>query len=380
MFLRQVFKVLCQFIFFPAVYFLFCLFPKERGLVIFADAHSCSMPSPLKRLYAVLEKDSRIHLMTFFCDSHRAPQIKMLKFCLTFLRNFAVADAVVICNYFLPASIPYHRRDTFVLQLWHASGACKKFGLDADDDLPRFYPGNPLAGCDAVTVSSQACVRPFSSAFGIPQDRVLPVGTSVTDFYFDRNFIQATRNNFYTAYPKYASKKIVLWAPTFRGPAVHPDIQIGLEALLTLKSKLPSDYILLIRLHPHLGSELNSEAARLPVERLLPVVDLLIGDYSSIIFDFALLGRPMLFFMPDRTEYLKRRGLYLDPEELPGPIVTDGNLLVDTICNAEHTFDHQKLNRFREKYLSACDGHSTERIASLLRRHVRTTCANNKNS
>ena len=336
------------------------------------------MPSPLKRLYAVLKKDSRIHLRTFFCNSRSISHIEIMKFCLTFLKSFASADAVVICNYFLPISIPYHRRDTFVLQLWHASGACKKFGHDADDDLPRFYPGNPLAGCDAVTVSSQTCVRPFSSALGIPQDRVLPVGTSITDFYLDQNFIQAARNNFYTANPELAGKKIVLWIPTFRGPARHPDTQVGIDAIQALKGKLPSDYALLIRLHPHVDSELNSAAARSPVEQLLPVVDLLISDYSSIIFDYALLGRPMLFFMPDRAEYMKRRGLYLDLEELPGPIVTDGSLLMDAIYNVEHTFNYQKLNCFREKYLSACDGHSTDRIASLLYRHIKIASVNNK--
>ena len=182
---------------------------------------------------------------------------------------------------------------------------------------------------------------------------------------------------YFTGSSALAGKKIILWAPTFRGPASHPDKQVGLEAILALKRKLPSDYALLVRLHPHLSNKFNSVAARLPVEQLLPAVDLLIGDYSSIIFDFVLLERPMLFFMPDHAEYLKRRGLYLDPVELPGPIVTDGNLLMNAIYDTEHTFNQQKLNRFREKYLSACDGHSTERIASLLRRHVRNVCAYN---
>ena len=113
----------------------------------------------------------------------------------------------------------------------------------------------------------------------------------------------------------------------------------------------------------------------IPTERLLPVTDVLISDYSTVIFEYLLFNRPLVLFVPDFDDYYSQRGFYFDYDELPGCIVKDGNKLADAIKNQCENNEHfqllflyrennelTKIATFRNKYLSACDGNSTDRI------------------
>lgn len=110
-------------------------------------------------------------------------------------------------------------------------------------------------------------------------------------------------------------------------------------------------------------------------EELLPVADVLITDYSSVIFDFLLYRKPVVRFAPDLDEYENARGFYMDYRRLPGTLVTDGSLLCESVQREYAHCDREVIERTVEEYLGACDGHATERILELF--HIETS-GNNK--
>ena len=143
------------------------------------------------------------------------------------------------------------------------------------------------------------------------------------------------------------TKKIILYAPTWRGASVAKVVNDANEYRLleeTMYKALGSDeYQVLIKPHPFvyrgLSEEQKASGRYIPsyvdTNELLSVVDILISDYSSIYFDFMMTGRPILFYIPDLEEYSAERGLYFKPEELPGPSTNDLDELGELVKSLE---------------------------------------------
>ena len=95
----------------------------------------------------------------------------------------------------------------------------------------------------------------------------------------------------------------------------------------------------------------------------MTVADICISDYSSLVFEYALFERPIIFFAFDLEDYIDNRGLYYDFDEItPGPICKTNDEMIDYIRNIEEKFDKQEVVDFKQKFMCSCDGHSTERI------------------
>ncbi len=105
----------------------------------------------------------------------------------------------------------------------------------------------------------------------------------------------------------------------------------------------------------------NSES----IKRLFSIADYLISDYSSVIFDFSIMKKPMIFFVPDLEQYKKERGIYMDYEEtMPGPICKTEEEIVQAILSEISYSD--KIEEFKNKYFKYQDGKSTERVVELI--------------
>ena len=102
-------------------------------------------------------------------------------------------------------------------------------------------------------------------------------------------------------------------------------------------------------------------------ERLYPVIDVLIADYSSLIFEYSLFERPMLFYAYDLDDYNDWRGFYYDYHDLtPGPVCRDMDELVDELVHLDERFDVDRVRAFKQKFMGSCDGHATERIERMI--------------
>ncbi len=356
---KQYLKMGVQNIFLPLVYRWYKRGPADQNLVVFADAHHREAPFSMRcMLEAVKKTDMRV--ITVFSDYGADSFGESLRQMIRFMKVYARAGFVVICDNFLPAASCKKRPETKVIQLWHACGALKKFGYDAKDDIPAYYRGNVQKNCDLVTVSSAFCVPCFAGAMGLPRERVLPLGVSRTDLYYREDFLRAARERFCRRYPKAAGKKVLLWAPTFRGNAARPQV-CGEQAVDALAERLGDAWYVIKSLHPHLMRPKERTRA-LPAEELLASADLLITDYSSILFDYLIFRKPLVRFAPDLEEYRRQRGFYMDYAALPGTLVTEEDGLYDAVCREMEDFTAQKADQSFRVYMDACDGRATERI------------------
>lgn len=354
-----------QTVILPFSYFIFRRCRVNPQLIVFADSHHTAVPESMKTLLAAAKACPQLTVREEFADYQKESPLKTFWRSLRFMKLYAGAGCVVICDNFLPVSSCKKRKETMVIQLWHACGAFKKFGYDTTDDIPAYYKGNVFRNYDLVTVSGDSCVAPFTSAMRQPAGVVQALGIPRTDLLLDKIYAAKCRADFLRLYPKAKGRKIVLWAPTFRGNALDP-ITPGAEAIAELQEVLGDDWLVISKLHPHIKTEISGlfTVPELSADELLFSADLLISDYSSIIFDYALLQKPMLFWVPDFADYAEERGFYLDFHSLPGPVITDKQVLADAVRRPD--FDPGAVSAFRQNYLTACDGGATQRVLDIL--------------
>lgn len=366
--------MLLQNVFLPQVYRYFCRRPIRKGSVIFADAHHTEMPFAMRRMYETVcameqnEVSEQIReVQTFVEDFNQLSFGAMAKFLLSFMKAYATAEYVFICDYFLPVASCRKRPETKVVQLWHSCGLMKKIAFDAGDDIPKNYKGNMFGNYSYLTLSAEICVDVHARALQLPKERIFAIGVSRTDDYFDQDWNERCRERFYRAHPEAAGKKIALWAPTFRGNAANPVLE-GLEAVQSAASQLSDQWFFVIKAHPHIDAHGQVSNCQIPTEELLAVADVLITDYSSVLFDYLIYQKAAVLFAPDLKQYEQQRGFYLDYRSIPYPIVEDAQQLTQTIeqaipwCQA-HVAEQET---FRKIYTGACDGHATERILDLI--------------
>lgn len=366
--LKEYYKMFLQYIVFPLVYLKNRLNKVEDRLVIFADAHHDTCPMHMMSIREKL-KSEHYNIKEFYIDSSKHTRKEVTGSMLDFMREYPKASFVIICDYYLPVSSCRKKKETKVIQLWHGCGAFKRFGHDAKDDIPGFYIGSPIKNYDLVTTSGDACLTFFRSAMQIPDfenNIVRPMGAAYTDKFFDDDFIQSCKDKFRFAYPNARGKKVVLWAPTFRGSAgktgdkknAHLFDNMRLEINACVR-EIP-DAFLIESLHPHM---LNGGSSIMTTEELMVCSDMIITDYSSVFFEYLLLDKPILFYVPDFDKYKEKRGFYLNFNKLPGRIVKDKKNLKYNIKEALFDDDmSEQREKFKIKYMNGCDGKVTKRI------------------
>ena len=262
-----------------------------------------------------------------------------------------------------------------VVQLWHACGAFKKFGLDCFG-VPRAVEHQLHGQYDAVMVSSESVRKIYASAFGVPVEKVLALGTPRTDSLLDPAENEAIAARVLEVHPEFDGKDVILYCPTFRQKLERQVIWDPEIDWTALSDWLGEDKVFVVKKHPIDKTILAPAgfpniicADNEDTNDLLRVTDVLVTDYSSVIFDGALLDIPIVFYCPDFDTF--ERDFYLRfPEDLPGPVYYS---CVDLIGGIE---DHLRASRsdkyleFKRNYLSSCDGGSAKRIASYISRYV----------
>jgi CDP-glycerol glycerophosphotransferase (TagB/SpsB family) len=290
--------------------------------------------------------------------------------------HLARAKLFIVDDYYFPIYVIKPRAGTTIVQTWHASGAFKKIGwsvLDkafgADESLVERVAIH--SNYDVCLMASKSSAVHYAEAFHQPLERfVTDIGMPRTDVLFGPavpGIAAAVR----AKYRLPADKRVILYAPTFRGTTVRKATSPQDLDFRELYRVLGDDHVILLKLHPFvrqahpIPDELRSfaiDASDHPdIHELMLVSDILVTDYSSAIFEFSLLGRPMAFFAPDQAEYLDERGFYWDYRTgVPGPVFETTAELAQWIRAG--TFDLDRVARFRAESFEVADGHATERF------------------
>ncbi len=319
----------------------------------------------------------------------RVPLTEEYNNCVEFIKEMATARAVVtheFNEYFGYLDI---REETKLIQLWHGCGIIKGLGMStagmegAEFKSLEDYKEYPeFDGYDLVTIPSEAERPIFEEFMGRPHNspEIKAIGVSRTDEFFSDKYREKCYRKLYERIPAAKGKKVILYAPTFRG--LEPDRYAPGELdIRAFAEKLSDRYILIIKHHqtakvlPEIPDEYKgtfafdmTHGSGMDINELMTVSDICITDYSSLVFEFSLFERPVAFFMFDKDEYRDQRGMYYTYEELSecGPIFETNEDVIDYIDDIENRFDKEKVTSFRDRYMNACDGHATERIIDFI--------------
>ena len=364
---------------FPAQYAKYAKNPVEEDKVVFIETRLPEVTNSFRVLYNELagKYDYRIHTH-FMLDSTVSKKQYIVR-CNDMLEDVATAKYVFLNEANNVISCVKMRPETKVMQMWHGCGAFKKWGMSTADlifgltakDLKE-YPN--YKNLDYVTVSSPEVSWAYVEAMDLSDrpETVVPLGISRSDIFYDEAFKKKAFEKLYALMPSAKGKKVILYAPTFRGRVAKAKTPEMLDVGM-FKAELGDEYVLIFKHHPFVKKPMEIERAdsdfaqdltdACEIEELLCVADICISDYSSLVFEYALFEKPMIFFSYDISEYFDWRGFYYDYDELaPGPIFVTNSQMIDYIKHVDERFDRERVIRFREKFMSACDGHATERI------------------
>ena len=354
--LRQIAKMLLQNVLLPFIYFIFSRGRVQRGLVIFADAHHDSCPFSMRVMRKKVAALDGVHVKEFYLDFGKCGKGELVRFIIDFMMAFGRAEYVFICDTFLPVSSCKKRPETFVTQLWHSCGLLKKAGYDSEDCVPKFYKGEVFGGYDLWTVSAP-CVEPvIASSCHQSPEKVKALGVSRTDIYYSKKYNDMCREKFFKAHPDAVGKTVVLWAPTFRGNAAEPYV-VGEETIEQVCKE--KGWYLVKKLHPHL-----QPSDGFPTESIFAAADILVTDYSSVLFDWLLYRKPFVFFAPDLAKFDTERGFYVDYYSFPTTVAQTADELGEAIFSELALRTADELEDCVQYHLSACDGRATDRIIS----------------
>ena len=298
---------------------------------------------------------------------------------LTSIYHLATARHIIIDNYYAFLSVTNFKTEVKCTQLWHAVGAMKLFGLNdmsngsrSEKAIKRFKA--VYDRFDSVVVGSRKMEQIFKASFGIEDEtRFLRTGIPRTDFFFNDVAKQKAMQQFKDDFPLAADRKVILYAPTYREDQLN-DTSISLQMNLDkMYKQLKSNYILLLRLHPALNNHFINKYPGFvfnvseyeSINTLLVGSDILITDYSSIPFEFALLNKPMIFYTYDLDTYGATRGLpdnYM--ESVPGPIAYDTDDIIQLI--KQEQFDLEKVKHFANEWNEYSQGNSTQNLIESL--------------
>jgi CDP-glycerol glycerophosphotransferase (TagB/SpsB family) len=293
----------------------------------------------------------------------------------------ATSRVFIVDDYFFPIYVIHPRQGTTIIQTWHACGAFKKVGYSlrdktfgADEELTRRVRIH--SNYDVCLVASMASAPHYAEAFGQPLERFESrFGIPRTDVFFGEERLARTRDAVRRRYGLLDGRRAILYAPTFRGDTITSARATDDLDLDLLHDTLGEDHVLLVRLHPFIRSRtvIGPSLAGFAIDvsdhpdinELMLVSDVLVTDYSSAIFEYALLTRPMVFFAPDYEAYERERGFYFDYRTgVPGPIFeTTADLAAYLRAGV---FDIDRVARFRDESFDVADGHSATYVTDEL--------------
>lgn len=291
------------------------------------------------------------------------------------LAELMATSEYILVDDFCPIIYPIPlRHKTKLIQVWHALGAFKTVGYARKNTQEDRYSLTHRNYSYAI-VSSPSIVKDYALAFHMKKRSVLPIGVPRSDIFFDEDKKERIRNELYHEFPMIKGKKVILFAPTFRGNNIHcAYYDYSHISFKKLAAALGDDYVCIIKMHPFIHDMPQEEldphffinlSDRREINDLLMVTDVLITDYSSVIFEAALLPIKTIFFAYDLEEYISSRDFFYPFEKYTyGPVVRDEDELIRMI--QEGKVDEEKKREFVKYFMSSCDGHSTQRFVHTL--------------
>ena len=349
--------------------FFFYIFPIKNERIYFISFHGARFSCNPKYLYLHLLKKygSKYQYVWELKDIKKKSLISdaicvKIKSVKSFY--YLLTSKYIITNNDLAWYIPF-RKKQLIVQTWHAGGAYKKVGKHEAWDKVFIKEQKKCAQQATYCVSS---CRKFteiqSSSKWFPEKIFISTGLPRNEIFFYSDLVSKSKKSVFEYFKLKNNIKVLLYAPTFRGKpqlkAEGTTIQYGiikyLNVLQNLKDKFGGEWILLYRGH-HVDEAVSRQLPDYVVDatkyedmqELLCAADVLITDFSSSMWDYALTEKPCFLYAPDLQQYIENRGFYTDPFTWPFPMAQTDAELTKNILN----FDEAVYKKAVEKHLAA---------------------------
>lgn len=267
------------------------------------------------------------------------------------------------------------RSEQVYIQLWHGGIGMKKVEQLAEDDLDSVYiksAKNDSRMMDYAISNSLYRTNIYKNNFWY-NGEILELGCPRNDIFFncDKSILKvkiANRYNFN------CNDNIVLYVPTFRKGYDFDYNSFEFKKMISkLKQKYNNNYLLIVKLHSNVKnynirvSENIINASDYPdVSELLMISDIVISDYSSVIFDSLYTSAKLYLYLPDFSDYQKNRGLNLNIMELPFSVSKSSDELIKNILNNDFDNYLNHIEKFKLDMKLVDDGFASNRVTNLI--------------
>lgn len=362
---------------FMMIYIFNCLPIKNNKIFLFSyyGSHYGDNPKYISEYILANDPDMKFDIIWAFNDpeskQHLTGVRKVRTMSLGYLYHLCTSK-VIITNY-RTTDMFVKRKKQYYIQTWHSSLRLKYIEKDAEHVLPEHYvqmAKQDSRKCDLLLSGCKLSTEIFQRAFWY-KGEIFEYGTPRNDIFFQQE--KDMRKHVLSKLHIPEHYRIILYAPTFRKDN-HLDVyNLDYSRLLKgLKNKFGGNWIVLVKLHPHL----IAQAKQLPVSRevinvtayddiqqLLNIADVLISDYSSLMFDFSFTHRPCFLYVPDIEDYSNNdRRLYFDLMELPFISATSNYDLLNKVEGFNEAEYEKNLNHFLSRIGTFEAGHACEKL------------------
>ena len=297
----------------------------------------------------------------------------------------AATSRICILEGYIPAvSIPTLRKETCVVQLWHALGAIKKFGFQSVGTAAgRSVTVAATLGMhknyDWIIAAGPGAVPAYAEAFGYDASKIKVLGMPRIDYLRDTSADSARNkamDDIARRHPWLCEKGTkVLYVPTLRQ---NKKQWMAAEVNKLVNAFKATDYTLIVAGHPLEANEAETVAScvkYVPGVKsidLLEFADYVITDYSAIAFEAAILGKPVFFYVPDIEQYRESPGLNIDPlVKFPERTAVDACDIANMVqCHAaavKNSMVQDSFLIFVEYYFAGIENACTERLVSFIK-------------
>lgn len=349
---------------------LFSLFPIKQNKILFMsyDGGQFSCNPKYITEYILANHKQEFDIVWILNKKNKYPFNTVQAMSIKAFFHFATAR-IIVSNQRLPGFFS-KREGQFYLQTWHSSLRLKQIEKDAQDTLDNDYIERAIRDssmCDLLLSGSQKSSEIFRKAFWY-KGEIFERGTPRNDILFSENNekIENIRKRI-----NLKQSRIALYAPTFRKnkQIIFP----GENFKATVNKYFEGEWELAVKLHPHIKeSDGNTEGLIIKdlddTQELLACADILVTDYSSLMFDYALTGKPIILYVPDLSEYVeKERELYFSMKELPFPAAQTEKELNEILINWDQASYKKKLEEFLMEVGTFENGSASAAVTNKLR-------------
>lgn len=366
------------------------LLPIQKDMIVFESNMGRNYTGNPKCIYeemvkSGLDKKYRCYIMLDDLTTVVPGSAKKIKRTRTHYFFIMGVAGILVCDSRQPKYI-IKRKDARFIQTWHGT-PLKKLALDMDSvnmagetDINKYRANfyENTRAWDYLISQNHFSTEIFRSCFAFDKT-MLEIGYPRNDVLFHSNNSDAI-----TALKKKMGlpldKKVLLYAPTWRDNEYYAKGAYKFTSAMDfdlLRDKLGKDYVCIVKYHYLVKENLDWSAYEgfvykfdmcEDIAELYLVADMMITDYSSVMFDYSVLKRPMLFFTYDLEDYKDNlRGFYFDfLEEAPGPITRTTPELIDTIINYNENDYKEKYEAFHNKYNHVDDGNASKKVVKLI--------------